>query len=129
MMQIQKKPADHLINAYNQMVTEMRSTFQQADNQSDSVDMSLQKALDTVRHKAVKLGKISAEEAIQLSEYIKRDINDAAEFMMESSDEFYEWLALDIEVIQRKIIDTFLAAADNTRLELEQFRHCKKEKF
>lgn len=125
-MQIQKKPADHLINAYNQMMMEMRSTFQQADEQTDSADMSLQKALDVVRRKAVRLGMISAEEAIQLSEYIKRDINDAAEFMMESSDEFYNWLTLDIDVIERKIIDTFLAAADNTRLELEQFRYSSK---
>lgn len=108
------------------MMSEMRLTFTQADAQIDTVDMSLQKALDVVRRKTVKLGKISAEEAIQISEYIKHDINDAAEFMMESSDEFYNWLALDIDVIERKIIDTFLAAADNTRMELEQFRHSGK---
>jgi len=126
MMPIQKKPTDRLVKAYNQMMTEMRSTFERADKQSNSGNLSLQKALDIVRHKTVQLGKISAEEAIQLSEYIKRDINDAAELMMESSDEFYNWLALDIEVIERKIIDTFLTAADSTRLEIEQFKLTRK---
>jgi len=125
MVQIHKKPADHLVNAYNQMMAEMRSTFEQADKQSNRADISLQKALDIVRQKTVQLGIISAEEAIQLSAYIKQDINDAAEFMMESSDEFYNWLSLDIEVIERKIIDTFLAAADNTCRELERFSYTK----
>jgi hypothetical protein len=142
MMQIQKNPADHLVNAYNQMMTDMRNTFAQVDNevdnevgtevnkgvnkqtgkQPDKAEMSLQKALDIARHKAVQQGKVSAEEAIQLSEYIKHDINDAAEFMMESSDEFQDWLSLKIEVIERKIIDTFLVAANNTFIELERLK-------
>ena len=127
MMQIQKKPADHLVNAYNQMMLDMRNTFAQFDNtaskQIDIAEISLQQALDIARHKAVRLGKISAEEAIQISEYIKHDINDAAEYMMETSEQFHDWLSLEIEAIERKIIDTFLVAADNTRLELENFKY------
>ena len=130
MMQIQKNSGDHLINAYNQMMTEMRNTFAQVDKavdseaskQTDIAKISLQQALDIARHNAVKMGKISAEEAIQLSEYIKRDINDAAEFMMETSEEFQDWLSLEIEVIERKIIDSFLVAADNTCIELERLK-------
>ena len=41
--------------------------------------------------------------------------------MMETSSEFSDWLMLDIEVIERKLIDLFLSVADKTRVELEQF--------
>jgi len=122
MIQFQKKSATHLITAYNQMMEEMRNAFEQADPS----DMSLQKALDLAKHQVVHLGEVSAEEAHEISEYIKRDINDAAEYMMDSSAEFYDWLMLDIEIIERKVMDLFLSVADHTRVELEQFKHEKR---
>ncbi len=123
MIQFQKKSTTHLITAYNQMMEEMRNAFEQADPS----DMSLQKALDLAKHQVVHLGEVTAEEAHEISEYIKRDINDAAEYMMESSAEFYEWLMLDIEIIERKVMDLFLSVADYTRVELEQFKQAKPE--
>ena len=118
MIQLQKKPAHHLISAYNQIMKEMRDAFEQADPN----DMSLQKSLDLAKHQVVHLGEVSAEEAHEIGEYIKRDINDAAEYMMDSSAEFYDWLMLDIEIIEHKVIDLFLSVADHTRIELEQFK-------
>ena len=123
MIQLQKKPASHLISAYNQMMQEMRDAFERADPS----DMSLQKALELAKHQAVHLGEVTAEEAHEIGEYIKRDINDAAEYMMDSSAEFYDWLMLDIEIIERKVMDLFLSVADHTRIELEQFRQAKPE--
>jgi len=118
MIQLQKKPANHLISAYNQIMAEMRSAFEHAD----PAGMTLQKALDSAKHQAVHTGGVTAEEAHEIGEYIKRDINDAAEYMMDSSAEFYDWLMLDIEIIEHKVIDLFLTVADNTRIELEQFK-------
>lgn len=118
MFRLQKKPANHLITAYNQMMKVMRDAFEQ----SEPDDMSLQKALELAKHQAVHIGELTAEEAHEISEYIKRDINDAAEYMMDSSAEFYEWLMLDIEIIERKVMDLFLSVADHTRIELEQFK-------
>ncbi len=118
MIEQQKKPANHLISAYNQMMAEMRNAFEQAE----PADMSLQKALNKAKHQAVHIGQVSVEEANEIGEYIKRDINDAAEYMMESSAEFYDWLLLDIELIERKVMELFLSVADHTRIELEQFK-------
>ena len=118
MIQLQKKSASHLISAYNQMMADMRQAFAQ----SDPDHMSLQKALNLAKHQAVDIGEVTAEEAYEIGEYIKRDINDAAEFMMESSAEFYDWLMLDIEMIERKVMELFLSVADHTRIELEQFK-------
>ncbi len=118
MIRLQKKPANHLISAYNQMMKEMRDAFEH----SDPSDISLQKALDLARDQAVHLGQVTVEEAYEIGEYIKRDINDAAEYMMDSSAEFYDWLMLDIEVIEHKVMELFLSVADFTRIELEQFK-------
>ncbi len=124
MIQLQRKPASHLISAYNQMMQEMRDAFKRTELD----DMTLQKALDLAKHQAVHLGSVTAEEAHEIGEYIKRDINDAAEYMMESSSEFYDWLLLDIEVMERKVMELFLSVADQTRIELEQFSHEKSIK-
>jgi anaerobic ribonucleoside-triphosphate reductase len=43
--------------------------------------------------------------------------------MMETSAEFGDWLMLDIEVIERKVVEMFLSVADRTRIELEQFKN------
>lgn len=121
MIQLQKKSPNHLISAYNQMMEDMRNAFKHADPD----DMSLQKALDLARYEAIHIGEVSSEEAQQIGEYIKRDINDAAEYMMDSSAEFYDWLMLDIEIMERKVMDLFLSVADHTRVELEQFKQTK----
>ena len=118
MIQLQKKSASHLISAYNHMMKEMRDAFEQAAPN----DMSLQKALDLAKHQAVHIGVVTTEEAHEIGEYIKLDINDAAEYMMDSSAEFYDWLLLDIEIIEHKVMELFLSVADHTRTELEQFK-------
>ena len=114
MIQLQKKSANHLISAYDQMMREMRNAFDNSGNSS----ISLQRALEISKLQVLRFGEASAEEVYEIGEYIKCDINDAAEYMMENSDEFYDWFALDIEVIERKVIDMFLQVADNTRTEL-----------
>ena len=100
------------------MMAEMRNIFNLADQNA----MTLQKILDRAKHQVVHTGKASAEEAHEIGEYIKRDVNDAAEYMMESSAEFHNWLMLDIELIEHRIIELFLSAADHTRIEVEQFK-------
>ena len=123
MIQLQKKSATHLISAYNRMMADMRAAFEQ----SEPDYMPMQAALNQAKHLAVDSGDVTAEEAHEIGEYIKRDINDAAEFMMESSAEFYDWLQLDIEMIERKVMEMFLAVAEHTRQQLVRFRQLQTQ--
>lgn len=111
--------SNRLVDTYNQMMAHIREAFEN----TDTSDLSLQKAVNNAKDEAVHLGEVTREEAHEISEYIKRDINDAAEYMMETSAEFSDWLMLDIEIIERQIIDLFLSVADRTRIELEQFQN------
>lgn len=117
MIQLEKKPANHLTTAYNQILQDMRDVF----HQTQMRNISLQKSLELAKHRSVYNSRITAEEAQEIGEIIKRDINDAAEYLMDTSDEFCDWVMLDIEIIERKVIDLFLSVADNTRIKLSQF--------
>ena len=111
-----------LVDAYNRMMSRIRELIETADAQAVP---SLQKAIDNARQQAVHLGEITQDEAEAIGNYIKRDVNDAAEYLMETSHEFSEWLMLDIDIIEQKILELFLSVADKTRLELEQLTHLR----
>ena len=116
-IQMNHQSSNRLIDAYNQMMASIRSSFETSDDD----EMSLSKAMSMARDEITHITDVTQDEAEEISNFIKRDINDAAEYMMESSSEFSDWLMLDIEVIERKLIDLFLSVADKTRIELEQF--------
>lgn len=117
MIQMSHQPSNRLIEAYNHMMASIRSAFESSEDK----EMSLSKAMSMARDEITHISDITQDEAEEISNFIKRDINDAAEYMMETSSEFSDWLMLDIEVIERKLIDLFLSVADKTRIELEQF--------
>jgi len=105
-----------MTSIYNQMMRGIHDAFNNAGNS----DLSLQKAIFQAKDELVRIGDVTLTEAHEISEFIKHDINEAAEFMMESSEEFCDWLMLDIEVVERKVIDMFLSVADKTRNQIEQ---------
>lgn len=111
-----EKNSNQLTSAYNQMMLAIRHAFEEAETD----DLSLQKALLIAKDEMVRLGEITVSDAQEISEYIKHDINEAAEYMMESSEEFCDWLMLDIDIVERKVVDMFLSVADKTRLEIDQ---------
>ena len=115
-----KKNKPYLVKAYNRMMTRVRDIIE--DTEAHTMP-TLQKAIQQAKDQAIHLGEISLEEADEIGNYIKRDINDAAEYLMETSHEFSEWLMLDINIIEQKVLELFLSVADNTRIELEQLSH------
>jgi len=106
-----------LIDAYNKMMSRVKDSI---DNAEAHAAPTLQRAIEQAKKQALHLGEITLEEADEIGNYIKRDINDAAEYLMESSHEFSEWLMLDIDIIEQKVLELFLSVADKTRIELEQ---------
>ncbi|MCW9013352.1 MAG: zinc ribbon-containing protein [Gammaproteobacteria bacterium] len=124
----QDEPQDYnqddkgLVDAYNRMMARIRDSIDTAE--AEAVP-TLQRAIDQAKKQAIHLGEITLEEAEEIGNYIKRDINDAAEYLMETSHEFSEWLMLDIDIIEQKVLELFLSVADKTRVELEQLSHPK----
>lgn len=115
-----KENESSLVEAYNQMMSRVRDSI---DNAESNTIPTLQKAIEQAKDQAIHLGEVSLEEAEEIGNYIKRDINDAAEYLMETSQNFSEWLMLDIDIIEQKVLELFLSVADKTRIELEQLSH------
>ncbi len=105
------------VKTYNQMLDLVRDSIESADAHAIP---SLQKLLQQAADEAILISEAGIEDAEQISHYIKCDIYEATEYLMEYSRDFSSWLLLDIDVIEQKILELFLSVADKTRLELEQ---------
>ena len=73
-----QQPSNRLIEAYNQMMASIRSAFESSDND----DMSLSKAIGMAKDEITHISDVTQDEAEEISTFIKRDIKDAAEYMM-----------------------------------------------
>lgn len=72
--------------------------------------------------KLAELEQLSEREAMKVSDYLKRDLKDAAEFLQDPGKEFSDWLAIDVQLVEDTLLDMFMKAADQTKLELMQWR-------
>jgi len=68
------------------------------------------------------LEHLSEQEARNLTEYLKRDLQDAAEFMVNEGKEFSDWLAFDLQLVEDKLLQMFMEAADHTTVDLLQLK-------
>lgn len=109
---------DHLADGYNKMMERIKSTI---DNSTEDSPPTLQSAIDKAINKAHKDKELTQQEAEQIASTIKRDLNDAAEHLMETNSDFTEWLKMDLDALEEKVLDLFLSVADHTRMELKQF--------
>ena len=119
MQQMTHRSYSRLVDGYNRMIASIRIAFEETRIQKMSLSWSLQIAAEDV----ISNSDITPNEAFEIGELIKRDINDAAEVLMETSVEFSDWLMLDIEVVERKMVELFLFVAEQTRFELEKIYH------
>lgn len=108
-----------LVSAYKNMVEHLRHLIDKAQDSKPEI----LHAMESAREKAVELGELTKEEAEKISDYIMRDLHDAADFIEENSAEFKDWISLEVDLIEDKILDSLPPLVDETRLALEQLKH------
>jgi len=108
----------NLAPIYKQMMRRIQCCLASSTNTQPP---TLQVALNHAQDQAVLMAEASPEQAQQVATYIKQDINEAAEYLMESSQDFSEWLMLDIEVVEQKVLRLFFSVANKTQQELNKF--------
>jgi hypothetical protein len=103
-----------LISAYERMLERIRP-----GGAGTADEPRLTRLLDLAKDRAVELGELSREEAERIGDYLRRDIEDAASFLAGAGDsELLDWLKLDLEIVEKRLLDLFSSVADRTRLEL-----------
>ncbi len=104
-----------MIQAYNRMMERVKHAFDVTEHKTIP---PLEHAVNKAREKAVALGEISRDEAEKVGEYLKRDIQEFAEHLNQTSSELKSWFHMDLELIEAKLLDLMTQVADKTRLEL-----------
>lgn len=107
---------DKLVTAYERMLGRIHDAVDQADKVAIP---ALRERLSKARDQMVELGELTREEAHKVSEYIERDIHDAAHYIAETGEDLGRWWRFDLEQIERRLLDTFARVADQTSVELQ----------
>lgn len=103
-----------LIEAYNKL---LHRVFDPVANAGDKLKPNLEKRLED----AAALDEFGREEIKTVSDYLRRDIEAAAQWMARNDQsELGDWLRFDIEQVESRVLEAFSQLADQTTLELKQ---------
>lgn len=108
-----------LIAAYDNMMARVDKLLDTAEQKALPI---LQKNIEKAKVQSVELKEITKEEAEKLGYYIRRDLDDAAEYLEQTGDELSTWLSFDLELVEQRLWDVFSKVADKTRIELAQLK-------
>jgi formylmethanofuran dehydrogenase subunit E len=105
-----QKNTNKLIQAYHDLIHRIKHTFSKdLDNAHHYIDIAVDKA--------VELNELSREEAERIGNYLRRDINDAAKYLVENENELSDWLRFDLELVEDRLLDTFSTMVNKFKTE------------
>jgi ElaB/YqjD/DUF883 family membrane-anchored ribosome-binding protein/ribosomal protein L37E len=116
-----KGSKDPLIGGYEEMLKRTRDALGDAAEQAQESVPKLRQLLDRVRDNMVELGELTREEANKIAEYVERDVEDAAHYLVETGDDLREWWRFDVQLMEQRLLDAFTSVADQTSLQLGQW--------
>ena len=105
---------EKLIHAYDNMMENLHALMEQAEQGTENMQDMLKEARDQV----AETDNVTREEAEKISQFLKRDLHNASEYMDDNRRDLSDWLHMDMELIEWNIMDLFLQVADKTKLDL-----------
>lgn len=108
-------------NDYRKMMGRIEKT------QKTSSKKTLQQHIQAATDMAVELNELSREEAEHLGDYLRRDLIDAAQFIVTTEQALADWMRFDLEVIENGLLNMFSLMVDQTQLELENLAESARQ--
>jgi len=108
----QSEAVGHLLEAYETMLARVSHVAGQAGS-------AVSHGIFNAKEKAVELDELSKDEADKIARYLERDMHDAAEFLLETGQDFRDWFKFDVQLIEDRLFEMFAEVADQTRVELD----------
>ncbi|MDM8569263.1 zinc ribbon-containing protein [Thiotrichales bacterium HSG1] len=99
----------NLVPAYRKML----SRAEAADKKT------LHKRIEMAVETAIELEELSREEAENIGDYLLRDLQDAAKFIVSTEQALVDWISFDLELIEERLLEMFSVMVDHSRLELD----------
>lgn len=116
---------EKLIHGYNRMMERVKAAMEKI---GEKTAPRLRQAIEQAKEKAVELEELTEEEAERIGEYLRRDIESAADYLAsEKVQELKDWLRIDAQLIEQQLLDMFLSVADQTKLDMLQFQEQLEE--
>jgi len=107
------------VRGYERMLDQVRHAFSEF---GDDVRPRLRYAVERARERMVELGELSREEADRIAGWLRRDIEEAADYSAKTDEDLNAWLHMDIQLVENWIWDRFSSVADQTRLDWIRFQ-------
>ena len=108
---------DKLLHAFKALRENVRQVWHHTEEKTFP---EIKQALQQAEEKASELSELGKEEWQKLSDYVQRDIQDAAEILAENGEQLSNWLEFDTKFFESRFADWVKQVADPTRLELEK---------
>ncbi len=116
---------EKLIHGYNRMMERVKAAMEKI---GEKTAPRLREAIEQAKEKAVELEELTEEEAQRIGEYLRRDIESAADYLAsEKVQELKDWLRIDAQLIEQQLLDMFLSVADQTKLDMLEFQEQLEE--
>lgn len=107
---------EKFITAYNDMMERVKTGIEMVES---DVAPRLHSAIDKAQGLAMELDELTHEEAEKIGNYLKRDIEDAADYLTgPEGQELHDWLRFDLQQVESQVFASFLSVADQTKLDL-----------
>ena len=110
-----KQSEDMLEQAYRNMMARLKTGWEML---YEKTMPNLQQQIQQVIDKTIEIEELTEEEATRIAGYLKRDIEDAAQFLAETDQELQDWLQFDLALIEDSLLHILKNSVNHTRDEL-----------
>lgn len=110
-----------LVQAYHRMMERVKLRLEELEQAEQEALPRLRASIEHAAEKAVELGELSREEARLIGGYLKRDLEDAGQYLTTTGRDLRDWLRFDVELLEDRLLDFFQRGVDQSRLEFLAF--------
>jgi len=115
-----ENPIDILGEAYERLYERTAESLKKLNNLND---IDLPKVIEEAKNKAIELEELTEENALKVSQWLQRDLDDAVKYLADSNNEIKDWLGFETSLLESELFSMFLDVADKTTVELQQFKN------
>lgn len=112
---------NRLVRQYGKMMERVKTHLEELEKAEKAAFPRLSASIEQAAEKAVVLGDLTREEARLIGGYLKRDIEDAGQYLLTTGRDLRAWMRFDLELIEDRLLEFFEHGVDQSRLELSAF--------
>ena len=119
-------PLDALGAAYETMYEHVAKNIHRVQDKSGPL---LHELVDEAKEKVMDLEEVAEEDAVKLTAWLKRDLDDAVSYLSETEHQLKNWLGFETALIKNEMIRLLLETADKTTVELLRMKDNAKKPY